>query len=85
MRYKPLIAQYQQVLIFVVMDINLEILGIQAIKKVFFLNCFLAYKANTAKTRIDLALIKFILYIIMSFFNLANKDVPVFVGNLDDS
>lgn len=82
MRYKPLIAQYQQVLIFVVMDINLEILGIQAIKKVFFLNCFLAYKANTAKTRIDLALIKFIHNYVL--YNLANKDVPVFVGNLDD-
>lgn len=83
MRYKPLIAQYQQVLIFVVMDINLEILGIQAIKKFFFLNCFLAYKANTAKTRIDLALIKFIHNYVL--YNLANKDVPVFVGNLDDS
>lgn len=83
MRYKPLIAQYQQVLIFVVMDINLEILGIQAIKKVFFLNCFHAYKANTAKSRIDLALIKFIHNYVL--YNLANKDVPVFVGNLDDS
>lgn len=40
------------------MDIKLEILGIQAIKKVL-------YKTKTAKTRIDLALIKFILYIIM--------------------